>query len=1168
MKRKTNKLLAYLLVLVMALSSSVTVFAEGTATISGNDVIEDTQEPADDSVSSNDVTEETGEDTDEIINVDQETEEAVSDNDLDAALDQEGEKEADSEDMFPGLPANYTLSAEQLSQKESLRGYLDQMNDAEAGVDYVENEVFFSCSTREEAELYAEAFGAELKSYFDNVAVLCLPEGVTVTAAVRASANMEKHLPAVSPNYYRYPMNSGYATASYDDPMLQTSHSGYQWHHQVVGSVYAWDNGYKGAGVKVAVLDSGISPHEDLEIADSYNAAAGATSGTVDENGHGTHVGGIIAARHNNGTGGSGVAPEAALYNIKVLGQNDEEAGTTATLVRGINKAIEWQVDIINMSLGGYGGTPAEEDAVNRAVKAGIAVFVAAGNDGSLTACFPGAYEKSICVAATDTNNAKAYFSNYGPWVDLAAPGVNICSTVPDGYGFMSGTSQATPVAAGTAAVILSAKHPSLYRDGVALTGEAKVAALEQIMKGNVAKASGSKIGSGITTLPKALKLSTIAGTPNTPVFSKKAGTYSEESMAVEITAESGMEIWYSIDGKTPSYKNGQVKNGTLYTGPVTVSGQLNGKVTGKMTLKAIAVNASGKSSKVTSATYTFKPKVTGIAISGLKKVPRGKSITLKAVVTPSWAAVKKVKWSISGTGVSINATSGKVTASSSATPGIYTVTAEAKDGSGVKCTWDIEVLESAQVDKMTFSEKSQSLTKGSDNYSVNLSDLLSVLDKGGNKLPVSEYVTWSSSKVTVATVDETGVVYATGSGRATITASAADGSGKKATINIVVVQDPESLTINGSGYVAKGKSISLKADIGPAMVKDKTVEWSISGDSAATGVSISKGKVTVKKDATAGIYTVTAKTKNGITATKEIEVTEEAIQSMKFKTASVNLFRVAGKGNAATSADVELEVKGSYSAEFMTITNSAPGIVTCELTNNILTVRATGKTTGKAVITVKATDGSNKSAKCTVNVSNPASNLTISPEAGRVETISKGKKLKLSGVLETEFGSLTAAGKKIKWSSSNEAVATVNAKGVVTAKAGLVDRDFGTATITAETLDGSGLVAEYTIHTAETTNRISVGRPDASNTWDEIDVNRIAVYDIYFNGKMWYEAGVWPEVSVEVSDPTIVSAGTTQVEGEAGLLYVFPLKKGTVTITVKTIDGSGKKATVKLFVK
>lgn len=1167
MKRTTNKLLAYLLVIVMALSSSVTVFAEGTSTISGNDVIEDIQEPADDSVSSNDVAEETGEDTDEIINVNQETEEAVSDNDLGAVLDQEGEKETDSEDMFPGLPANYTLSAEQLSQKESLRGYLDQMNDAEAGVDYVENEVFFSCSTREEAELYAEAFGAELKSYFDNVAVLCLPEGVTVTAAVRASANMEKHLPAVSPNYYRYPMNSGFAAASYDDPMLQTSHSGYQWHHQVVGSVYAWDNSYKGAGVKVAVLDSGISPHEDLEIADSYNAAAGATSGTVDENGHGTHVGGIIAARHNNGTGGSGVAPEAALYNIKVLGQNDEEAGTTATLVRGINKAIEWQVDIINMSLGGYGGTPAEEDAVNRAVKAGIAVFVAAGNDGSLTACFPGAYEKSICVAATDTNNAKAYFSNYGPWVDLAAPGVNICSTVPDGYGFMSGTSQATPVAAGTAAVILSAKHPSLYRDGVALTGEAKVAALEQIMKGNVAKASGSKIGSGITTLPKALKLSTIVGTPNTPVFSKKAGTYSEESMAVEITAESGMEIWYSIDGKTPVYKNGEVKNGILYTGPVTVSGEVNGKITGKMTLKAIAVNAAGKSSKVTSATYTFKPKVTGIAITGLKKVPVGKSITLKAAVTPSWAAVKNVKWSISGTGVSISA-SGKVTASPNATPGFYTVTAEAKDDSGVKATWEIEVLESALVDKMAFSEKSQSLTKGSENNSVNLSDLLSVLDKSGNKLPVSEYVTWSSSKVAVATVDATGVVYARGSGKATITASAADGSGKKATINIVVVQDPEFLAIIGSGYVAKGKSISLKADIGPATVKDKTVEWSISGDPSTTGVSIIKGKVTAKKDATTGTYTVTAKTKNGITATKTIEVTAEAITSMKFKTASVNLFRTAGKGNAATSTDIELQVTGSYSAESMALTNSAPGIVTCELTNNILTVRATGKTTGKAVITVKATDGSNKSAKCTVNVSNPASNITISPEAGRVDVISKGKKLKLSGVLETEFGSLTAAGKKIKWSSSDETVATVSAKGVVTAKAGLVNGNLGTATITAETLDGSGLVAEYTVNTAEAVNRISVGLPSASNTWDEIDVNRIAVYDIYFNGKMWNEAKTWPEVSVEVSDPTIVSAGTTQVEGEAGLLYVFPLKRGTVTITVKTIDGSGKKATIKLLVK
>ena len=114
-------------------------------------------------------------------------------------------------------------------------------------------------------------------------------------------------------------------------------------------------------------------------------------------------------------------------------------------------------VDIINMSLGGLGYNPAAQLVINDAYKAGIAVFVSAGNDGGSNMCYPAAYDHVICIGATDNNNQRASFSNYGAWVDLSAPGVSIWSTGNDG-GFvnMSGTSQACPVAVGEAAVILS----------------------------------------------------------------------------------------------------------------------------------------------------------------------------------------------------------------------------------------------------------------------------------------------------------------------------------------------------------------------------------------------------------------------------------------------------------------------------------------------------------------------------------------------------------------------------------------------------------------------------------------------------------------------------------------------------------------------------------------
>lgn len=1167
-RRTTNKLLAYLLVLVMLLSASMTALAEGSSDVSGNDaVITETQPAEEPSVSDNASTDETdlsAEESEEAVSQQEEvSENSVSDNEI-------AEEE---ESVFPGLPANFKMSASMLDYKRALTDTLDDMDDMIEGREYKTGEVIFYCDTEEEAELYAEAYGAVLKSYSDKIGVLLLPEDVTVKSAVKAAADVKTMLPPVSPNYYRYAMDTdeeilseesyAVAAAAYNDPNLKPTSTAYQWFHQVVGSSYAWNNGYDGTGIKVAVLDNGVAPHEDLVITGNYNAAnpssttyyEAATAESYGNN-HGTHVAGIIAAKNNNSKGGSGIAPGAAIYNIKVLGSEDE-AGTSATLARGINKAVEWKVDVINMSLGGAGYTTAEQQAVTNAYNAGIAVFAAAGNDGSQTISYPAGLPYVICVAATNTNHTRASFSNYGTWVDLSAPGVGIYSTIQgNAYGSMDGTSQATPVAAGTAAVLLQAGIKD--SKGVALTGAQKVAALERMMKSNVIKAIGGKIGSGITSLPKALKLSTILTAPNKPVFNKNAGTYINATLDVSISAEGGMTIYYSTDGKTPTYKNGVVANGIKYTGtPVTLSGIVNGKVTGKMTLKAIAVNAVGKVSKVTSATYTFKPAVTGVTITGLKEVPAGKSITLSAAVTPAYAKIKTVEWSISGdsktTGVSINKKNGKVTATAKAKAGTYTVTATATDGSKKSATYTITVTEAARIGSMAFSEKSKTLEKGSSTVTSNVSTLLTIKDAKGNVLANTNNVSWTSSNAAVATVNASGIVTAVGAGNAVITATAADGSGKKATIKVTVTMLPTSLTITGSKILGVGKSIALKAVVNPTTAADKTVTWTISGDPKTTGVSINakNGKVTASKTATAGSYTVKATTKNGVSNTCTVTV-NNAITSLKLADSTVNLFRVAGNYGAATSKAVNLTVAGGYNASSLEVVNSAPGVVSCTLNNKVLTVSATGNTTGKAVITVKATDGSGKSAKVTVNVVNPSSNLTISPQAGREGYLGNGKKLTLSGVLETEFGTLTTASKKLKWSSSDTSVATVDSKGVVTAK-----KSGGNAVITAEATDGSNVRATYEIYTFNAINTLSVGR----SGWVVDSNNRPLWYQISirYNYLSWQYAGVYPELSVEVGNPQMMSVTSSQSLGTYGELMIIPYKAGSSKITVKALDGSGK---------
>lgn len=217
----------------------------------------------------------------------------------------------------------------------------------------------------------------------------------------------------------------------------------------------------KGKGIKIAVLDTGISDHIDLQGAWDPNMAFNFTTDSSWEDkksNHGTHVAGIIGARDND-TGVVGVAPECTIIPMKVL--NDSGGGSFDNVINAIEKAISPEVnaDIITMSLGSP-CKPSDPDKVHEVIKKatdlGKFIFAAAGNDGGAVN-YPAKYDEVIAVAAVDEEGNFAGFTSSGLEVDSLGPGVNIFSTlIGNKYGRMSGTSQACPFIAGLCALILA----------------------------------------------------------------------------------------------------------------------------------------------------------------------------------------------------------------------------------------------------------------------------------------------------------------------------------------------------------------------------------------------------------------------------------------------------------------------------------------------------------------------------------------------------------------------------------------------------------------------------------------------------------------------------------------------------------------------------------------
>ncbi|MGP4106436.1 S8 family peptidase [Virgibacillus sp. L01] len=234
----------------------------------------------------------------------------------------------------------------------------------------------------------------------------------------------------------------------------------------------AWEEAEKGHGNVVAIIDTGCQvDHPNLKerIIDGRNFTSdysGDKDNYNDNNGHGTHVAGTIAASSAREEGISGVAPNAKLLIIKVL--SGEGSGDYQWIIDGINYAVNWEgsngekVRVISMSLGGPKDVPELYESVKQAVDSGIPVVCAAGNAGDGRPAtdefaYPGAYNEVTQVGAINFNREIAPFSNTNDEIDLVAPGVKILSTYTDSkYARLSGTSMATPHISGALALVIN----------------------------------------------------------------------------------------------------------------------------------------------------------------------------------------------------------------------------------------------------------------------------------------------------------------------------------------------------------------------------------------------------------------------------------------------------------------------------------------------------------------------------------------------------------------------------------------------------------------------------------------------------------------------------------------------------------------------------------------
>lgn len=1131
---------------------------------------------------------------------------------------------------LPGLPEDYILSDEELADKADMISHqvAQQTASLTEGTQYESGILLVWADTEETAQAYAQAFSAELVCRQDGLATLRL-NGVSVVEALTAAQESDR-LPAAYPNHIaelppdegEWEENSGFALFSEDIPQPQTWRSWldntenpdpyltdptsyrYQYMHDAVDSYAAWGV-TTGKGVTVAVIDTGVKAnHEDLPNLRRVEVTNGNESLSLDDaTGHGTHVAGIIGAAMGNGKGGAGIAPGAAILSLRVV--NAAGYIYDSALIAALRTAVKNGAQIVNISIGGTAYNAVFQKVINEAAEAGVTVVAAMGNDGTNCLNYPAGYDNVIGVASVDRTNNRASGSSYGTWGDVAAPGAAVWSTTYKGsYGPKSGTSMASPVVAGVAALYKSV-HP-----------DATPAQITARLKATATR-GGSDLGAGIVNAAAAL--SEKPGIPTVEIRSGETGELLNRSDGGTLSAPwdgrlcltgTGRFLLYTLDGKTPGIREGQIVCGQRYNGPISLA-DYAGQT---LTVKAMAVGDGGLAGSVLTCRIQVKKgtEIGSVAVSGPRELLAGKTGEFQAKVTgvnPEAPVEQTVTWRISGRSdnmarAAIGASTGKLTTPrlSAGDEGWVEVTAASKTGQVSSEPFRVTVKTLNPVAKINLSAARISC------YTGNTATLtVTMLDSKGN--PVSPEVLWSSSKPQVATVED-GVVTALTKGSTTITCKTLDGSGKTAKCTVTVTQAVESLTITGPASLAPGANFTLKAQAAPKGAVSRFT-WSVL--EGPEGTRITNGRLSVPKDAQIGdTITISAQPPEGGGAGAEYTLTVAP------KCASVHTYLAgesgyvpvtegydrAGNLTGLTLYSVQpgeyskrkdcvslvadpMDARGRYldNAGCLRWSSSNPSIVSVTDDGFVQAHKA-----GTAKITVSALDGSGKKQTVTVKVENPVSTIALFSSApqGRMlisePLLAAGKSVSHKVTFAETYGRPT--NQKITWSwtlkDSNGWDRTENfARYIGLTSGGQLsirssaqsiladDRDANTTlylTVIAQSQESGEAQDSITYRLVPPATKLYVAADRKTVGIEPGGTREMVFYSDQFARSMGsYSVSNFVYTSSNPKVASVVGSASGSSSGKDGwfTLKLSSTQTGTAKITIRTTDGTNRSCTI-----